>query len=74
MFLPQHTLEEILANRNSVTEGIFTAAAVRLLADRLCIEVPICAAVDDVINHKQNLDETIAGLLARPFTNERQST
>ena len=65
-----HTLEEILAARSSVTEGVYTATAVRVLADRLGIDLPICTAVDDVVNRGADLDETIAGLLARPFTRE----
>lgn len=67
-------LEEILAERASVTEGVFTAAAVRVLAEKLGIDLPICFAVDDVINHGADLDETIAGLLARPFTSEGLAT
>ena len=63
-------LEEILSERKSVTEGVFTAAAVRALAEKLGIEMPICNAVDDVINRRQDLDEVIAGLLARPFSSE----
>ena len=63
-------LEEIMSERTSVTEGVFTAAAVRALAEKLGIEMPICNAVDDVVNRRQNLDEVIAGLLARPFSSE----
>ena len=66
------TQKEILNKRNSVTEGVFTATAVRLLAGRLRVDVPICTAVDDVINHNEDLDEVISGLLARPFTSEGQ--
>ena len=66
--------EEILAARSAVTEGVFTAAAVRVLAERLGIELPICAAVDDVINRGADLDETIASLLARPFTSDGLSS
>ena len=62
--------EEILAARSAVTEGVFTAAAVRVLAERLGIELPICAAVDDVINRGADLDETITSLLARPFASD----
>lgn len=63
-------LEEILSERKSVTEGVFTAAAVRALAEKLGLEMPICNAVDDVINRRRDLDEVIAGLLARPFSSE----
>jgi glycerol-3-phosphate dehydrogenase (NAD(P)+) len=32
--------------------------------------MPICAAVDQVINHGADIDVTIAGLLSRPFRPE----
>ena len=59
-------LDEILGERITVAEGVHTAAAAIALARRAGIEMPICAAVDAVLNHAADLDETIAGLLARP--------
>ncbi|CAK0761859.1 hypothetical protein WCLP8_3360001 [uncultured Gammaproteobacteria bacterium] len=32
--------------------------------------MPICAAVDAILNRGAGVDETIAGLLARPFRPE----
>lgn len=64
------TLAEILAARHSVAEGVFSAAAVTELAERLDVEMPISAAVDQVLNRGADLDETIEGLLARPFRAE----
>jgi len=32
--------------------------------------LPICAAVDQVINHGAEIDRAIAGLLSRPFRTE----
>lgn len=64
------TLEEVLGGRRSVSEGVHTAAAVVRLADRHGIEMPICAAVDAVLNHGAGLDATIAALLDRPFKAE----
>ena len=63
-------LEDILAERKSVTEGVFTAAAVTEMARRAQVDMPICQAVDGVINLGANLDEIIEGLLKRPLNVE----
>lgn len=64
------SLGEVLAGRNSVAEGVFTAASVTELARRLGVEAPICAAVDGVLNHFADIDAAIAGLLSRPLKEE----
>jgi len=64
------TLAGVLGSRRSIAEGVFTASSVIDLARRLDIEMPICAAVDRVVNHGADIDATIAGLLSRPFTAE----
>ncbi len=61
------SLEAVLAERNTVAEGVFSAAAVTGLAGELGIEMPIVAAVDAILNRAADIDETIAALLARPF-------
>ncbi len=63
-------LDEILAERRSVAEGVFSAAAITGLAESLGIEMPIVAAVDAVLNRGSDIDATIEGLLARPFRAE----
>ncbi|CAO3353486.1 NAD(P)H-dependent glycerol-3-phosphate dehydrogenase [Azospirillum melinis] len=63
-------LAEILAVRRSVAEGVYTAAAVVGLAGKLGVDMPICAAVDAILNRGAGLDETIDGLLSRPFRGE----
>lgn len=63
-------LEEVLGGRRAVTEGVSTAASVSALARRLDVEMPICFAVDAVVNHGADIDTTIAGLLARPLREE----
>jgi glycerol-3-phosphate dehydrogenase (NAD(P)+) len=63
-------LKEVLAERKSIAEGVFSAATVVALAAKLGVEMPICAAVDQVINHGADIEETIAGLLNRPFRAE----
>ncbi len=63
-------LADILAARTAVTEGVFSAASVTELARRLGVDMPICAAVDAVLNAGADLDTAIAGLLSRPFKAE----
>jgi glycerol-3-phosphate dehydrogenase (NAD(P)+) len=63
-------LAVILAERTTVAEGVFSASSVMALARRLGVEMPICAAVDAVLNRGADLDSAIAGLLARPVGTE----
>lgn len=58
---------DILAERRSVTEGVTTAAAVAALAATLQVDMPICHAVDAIINHAAAVESVIGNLLARPF-------
>ncbi|WP_404382196.1 NAD(P)H-dependent glycerol-3-phosphate dehydrogenase [Caenispirillum salinarum] len=64
------TLEEVMGGRKAVTEGVYTASAVVALANDLSVDMPICAAVDGVLNHQADLDQTIRDLLNRPFKAE----
>jgi glycerol-3-phosphate dehydrogenase (NAD(P)+) len=64
------SLDAILAERHSVTEGVFTAAAVAELARRHQVDMPICQAVDAVLNLQADLDSIIDGLLRRPLNIE----
>ena len=64
------SLDAVLAERTSVVEGIATAAAVAILAARAGVEMPIAAAVHDVVNRGADIDAAIQGLLRRPFRSE----
>jgi glycerol-3-phosphate dehydrogenase (NAD(P)+) len=63
-------LDEILGRRRSVAEGVSSAAAVAALASRLGVDMPIVAAVDAILHHGADIDQSIASLLARPFRGE----
>lgn len=63
-------LAEILTERRAITEGVHSAGAVTALARRLGVEMPICDAVDRVVNHGADVTDTIAALLGRPFARE----
>jgi glycerol-3-phosphate dehydrogenase (NAD(P)+) len=63
-------LKDILAERRSVAEGAESAPAVMALAKKYNVEMPICAAVDDIIAGRTNIDDAIKALLSRPFRTE----
>jgi glycerol-3-phosphate dehydrogenase (NAD(P)+) len=62
-----HSLDAVLAGRRTLVEGVATARAVVELADRLEIEMPICAAVDAILQHGASIDATTDRLLRRPY-------
>lgn len=63
-------LPAILSGRRAVTEGIYTAKAVKRLAREHGIEMPICRAVNDVLDGALTVDSAIKGLLQRPLKAE----
>ena len=63
-------LDDYLAERTTVAEGVAGSRAITVLATRHEVEMPITAAVDGVLNHDADIDAEITGLLARPFTPE----
>jgi glycerol-3-phosphate dehydrogenase (NAD(P)+) len=63
-------LEETLAGRRSVVEGVATSAAVVALARRLGVEMPISEAVDAVIHGGVAIDAMTDRLLRRPYRSE----
>jgi glycerol-3-phosphate dehydrogenase (NAD(P)+) len=63
-------LEDILAARRSVAEGVPTAAALAGIAAEEGLDMPICAAVQEVLQESAEIDRTIENLLARPFRAE----
>ncbi len=65
--------EDIRAFREkggSLAEGIWTAAAVADMAFQAGVSMPICQAIDAILNHGADIDQAIEVLLARPLTNE----
>ncbi len=64
------SLQDYMEGRRQVVEGAATAPAVLARAAKLGIEMPICAAVDAILHHGADLDDTIRALLARPLRKE----
>ncbi|MET0273837.1 MAG: NAD(P)H-dependent glycerol-3-phosphate dehydrogenase [Phenylobacterium sp.] len=65
------TLEQALAGKLSVAEGVASAPAVRQLARKLGVDTPICEAVAAILAGEVDVDAAIAGLLSRPLRDER---
>jgi glycerol-3-phosphate dehydrogenase (NAD(P)+) len=64
------TLNEALAGKLSVAEGVASAPAVRQLAKKLAVDVPICEATAAILAGEVGVDDAIRGLLSRPLREE----
>jgi glycerol-3-phosphate dehydrogenase (NAD(P)+) len=64
------SLDEVLGARRSVTEGVTTADAVVSLARKLGVDMPVCTAIDQVLNHGAQIDAMLKALLDRPLRAE----
>jgi glycerol-3-phosphate dehydrogenase (NAD(P)+) len=64
------SLDEALAGKLSVAEGVASAPAVRALARALKVDMPICEAVAAVLGGEITLNRAIDGLLSRPLKSE----
>jgi len=61
------TLTDIMAERQSVTEGVHTAKALKKLAYDNAVDMPIAEAVYQVLCEDLPLDQGVEQLLDRPF-------
>jgi glycerol-3-phosphate dehydrogenase (NAD(P)+) len=64
------TLEEALSGKLSVAEGVASAPAVRQLAHKLGVDMPISEATAAILAGEIGVDEAIMGLLSRPLREE----
>jgi glycerol-3-phosphate dehydrogenase (NAD(P)+) len=64
------TLSQALAGKLAVTEGVYTAAAVRRIADEKGVEMPICSAVCDIVEGRTSVKDAIGQLMQRPLKAE----
>ena len=61
------TLDEILGKRTAVTEGVHTAKALMVMAEKQAIDMPVSEAVYKCLCENMNIDDAIATLLDRPL-------
>lgn len=64
------TLEQIMASRTSVTEGVATAPALKEMASKLNVDMPICTAMADILSGDLSVDKAIIQLLSREHKTE----
>jgi glycerol-3-phosphate dehydrogenase (NAD(P)+) len=57
---------ELMTDRKTVAEGAFTAPVLRRVADEHGIDMPIVAAVDDLLADRLTVEEALERLLSRP--------
>ena len=63
-------LEEIVADMSEVAEGINTARAVKKLADRANLEMPIVNEVNAVLYEAKSAADAVSELMSRPLREE----
>ncbi len=64
------SLEGALEGKLSVAEGVASAPAVRQLARKLGVDMPICEATAAILAGEVGVDDAIRGLLSRPLREE----
>ncbi len=64
------SLDQALAGKLSVAEGVDSAPAVTALARRLGVEMPISEAVAAILAGRVGIDAAIEALLSRPLKTE----
>ncbi|WP_417451985.1 NAD(P)H-dependent glycerol-3-phosphate dehydrogenase [Kordiimonas sp.] len=66
------TFEEIMAERNSVAEGAHTVEIVHKIAGEKGLDMPITAAVYNILKQGREVKAVMDELMARPFTSEHR--
>ena len=66
------SVEQALAGKRSVAEGYESAPAVRQLAAKMGVDMPICLAVSALLGGETTVDQVIDDLLSRPLKTERE--
>lgn len=64
------SLEEISAGMNEIAEGVKTTLAVKRLADRLRVEMPVTNEVHAVLYEKKSAGDAARELMSRPLKDE----
>lgn len=64
------SLDDIMSERQNVTEGVHTAESAVKLSNKYSIDMPVCHAVHQCINEGLALDEVLRQMLNRPLGHE----
>ena len=60
----------MLSARRAVTEGVSSAPAIAALAEKAGVNMPICEAVNAILDGRMSVEAAMEDLLSRPFTVE----
>jgi glycerol-3-phosphate dehydrogenase (NAD(P)+) len=63
-------LEEVLAGMKEVAEGVRTTRAIKLIAERRCVEMPITNEVHAVLYESKSVRAAVESLMTRPLRDE----
>lgn len=63
-------LEDVLGERNSVTEGVHTAKALAVMAKNHAVEMPISQSLNACLSEGANIEDMIERMLDRPVKSE----
>jgi glycerol-3-phosphate dehydrogenase (NAD(P)+) len=66
------TMDEILSSRNSVSEGVHSSVILATLAENLELDMPIAAAVHNILHQGAGVGSEIDAFLSRPYAKEFQ--
>jgi glycerol-3-phosphate dehydrogenase (NAD(P)+) len=67
-------LEDVLAGMKEVAEGVRTTRAIKLLAERRGVELPITSEVHAVLYESKSVRAAVESLMARPLRDEFEGT
>ncbi|MFV0626870.1 MAG: NAD(P)H-dependent glycerol-3-phosphate dehydrogenase [Alphaproteobacteria bacterium] len=65
------TVEEIMATRSATTEGLLSASAIQILANKFQIEMPLSTAVNTIVSSNISPTEIVKQLMTRPLKKEQ---
>jgi glycerol-3-phosphate dehydrogenase (NAD(P)+) len=60
-----HSLEDVLESMGMVVEGVRTTKAAYQLADKIGVDMPITAALYEVLFHGKDVKEAVGSLMGR---------
>lgn len=64
------SLDDIMAGRAAVTEGVATAPVLKALAAKHHVDMPICSAVADILSGETEMAAALTALLSRELKQE----
>ena len=65
------SVDSLISSGNKTIEGYFTASIAQTLANKYQVELPICIAVNSILNNNLTVDEAMKSLLSRPLGKEK---